>query len=240
MAKAPQETKTYYFCPFPAHRYVWHGMCPKRHREECPGCRYEPFGVPYKTAELAACVEAAERVAVEKGKDDGGRSKARNLARKNFFHKLEKKNLDEWKVGHGRASDLQRAVDGCSLVRVVVPPQAQPGDYFPHRGVKGLFIKRTNDDRYVESKEEDVWETEPDARSDEATPACPIGPVPSPRPRFMTIPVWTHKQRPSEAVEAATHAVEADEAVLGASASGDDDDDGGDDADNLRSHGAKA
>ena len=127
---------------------------------------------------------------------------------------------------------LKRGADGGHRVRVVVPPQVQSGDYFAHRGAKGLFIKRTGDGRYVESKEEDVWERQPDARSDEPTAACPIGPVPDPRPDFMTITVWTHKQRPSEALEAATHAVEADEAVLGASASGDDDGDGDDDADN--------
>ena len=35
---------------------------------------------------------------------------------------LEKKGLDEWKVGLGRASALLRAFDGFRLVRVVVPP----------------------------------------------------------------------------------------------------------------------
>merc|ERR1740130_488513 len=103
---------------------------------------------------------------------------------------------------------VKRAVDGGRLVRVVVPPQCKPGDFFPHRGVKGHPIKRTTDGRYVESKEEDMWEQEPDARSEEATLAFPIGPPPDPQFKTMIITVWDRgEQRPSEAVEAAAKAV---------------------------------
>ena len=59
VAKAPQETKTYYFCPFGAAHggRAWRGMCRKRHRERCPECKHEPIGVSYKTADLEARVE---------------------------------------------------------------------------------------------------------------------------------------------------------------------------------------
>ena len=245
VAKVPQETKTYYICPFGmAHRRgrAWRGMCPKRHRERCPECQYKPFGVSYKTADLKAHVEATEREADEQGMDEGERSKAVKRARNLFFFSdVAKKGIAEWRAGRGRAVALERRVDGGRLVRIVVPPQARPTDFFPHDGVKGLPLKRTPDGRYVESKEEDVWEQEPDARSDAATPACPIGPVPDPRPAFMIITVWAREQRPSEAVEAAAKAAEAaaEAAAKAAEAAardeeealafGDDDDD---DADN--------
>jgi len=111
-------------------------------------------------------------------------------ARHAFFAKLAEKANAEWRKGRGRAVALKGDIDGGGrLVRIVVPPQAQPGDFFPHRGVKGHPLKLTPDGRYVESKEEDVWEQEPDARSDEETVTCPIGPVPDPRPDSMIITV---------------------------------------------------
>ena len=212
MAKAPQETKTYYICPFDAaqRKWAWRGMCPKRHRGRCPECPHEPFGVSYKTADLEARVEAAERKADEQGDDEGGRNRAVKSARNTFFSELAKKGIAKWRAGRGRAMALGQAVDGGRLVQIVVPPQAQPGHFFPHHGVKGLPLKRTPDGRYVESKEEDVWEQEPDARSEEATLACPIGPVPDPRPACMIITVWAREQRPSEAAKAAAKAAEAE------------------------------
>ena len=216
MAKAPQETKTYYICPFgAAHRRgrSWRGMCRKRHRERCPDCKHEPFGVSYKTADRDARIEAAEREADEQGMDECERSKAVKRARHTFFYELATKADAEWRAGRGRAMALKRAVEGGRLVRIVVPSQAQPGDFFAHRGVKGLLIKRTDDGRYVESKEEDMWEQQPDVLSDAATPACPIGPVPDPRPACMIITVWTREQRPSEAAAEAAKAAEADEAA---------------------------
>ena len=242
-AKAPQETKTYCICPNgAAHgKLVWRGMCPKRHRERCPECQYEPFGVSYKTAALEARVEAAEREADEQGMDEGERSGEVKRARNTFFFELAKKAYADWRAGRGRAMALKQDVDGARLVRVVVPPHVQPRDHFAHRGVKGLPIKRTPDGHYVESKEEDVWEQGPGAWSDEATPACPIGPVPYPLPADMIITVWAREQRPSEAVEAAAKAAEAAAKAAEAAAEaaawdeeealafGDDDDD---DADN--------
>ena len=235
-AKAPpQETKTYYICPFGAAHggFVWRGIGRKRHRERFPKCPCEPFGVSYQRAELAECVEATQRKADEQGMDEGERSGAVKRARKNFFHKLAKDANDEWRVGRGRAVALKRAVNGGHLVRIVVPPQCKPGDFFAHRGVKGHPIKRTADGRYVESKEEDVWEQESGARSDEATLACPIGPVPNPRPDSMIITVWAREQRPSEAAKAAAKAAEAAEveaewAEQEALVFGDDDDDADD------------
>jgi hypothetical protein len=235
VAKAPQETKTYYICPFDAaqRKWAWRGMCPKRHRERCPECPHEPFGVSYKTADLEARVEAAERKADEQGDDEGGRNRAVKSARNTFFSELAKKGIAKWRAGRGRAMALGQAVDGGRLVQIVVPPQAQPGHFFPHHGVKGLPLKRTPDGRYVESKEEDVWEQEPDARSEEATLACPIGPVPDPRPACMIITVWAREQRPSEAAKAAAKAAEAEakaaheaalEAALEAAWETDDDD----------------
>ena len=243
MAKAPQGTKTYYVCPFKhgSREFAWRGMCPKRHRERCPKCQYEPFGVSYKTADLEERVQAAEREADKQGMDERGRRKKGECARHTFFYELAKKADADWRAGRGRAVALNRAVDGGHLVRIVVPPQAQPGNFFAHRGVKGLPIKRTPDGHYVESKEEDVWEQGPGAWSDEATPACPIGPVPYPLPADMIITVWAREQRPSEAVEAAAKAAEAAAKAAEAAAEaaaweeeealafGDDDDD---DADN--------
>ena len=221
MAKAPQETKTYYFCPFGAAHggRLWRGMCRKRHRERCPECKHEPFGVSYKTADLEARVEGVKRQADEQGMDEREQSQAVKRARHTFFYELVTKADAEWRAGRGRAMALKRAVEGGRLVRIVVPPQAQPGHFFAHRGVKGLLIKRTDDGRYVESKVEDAWEQQPDALSDEATAACPVGPVPDPRPACMIITVWTREQRPSEAAEAAAKAAEAaakaaDEAAL--------------------------
>ena len=126
VAKVPQETKTYYICPFGmAHRRgrAWRGMCPKRHRERCPECQYKPFGVSYKTADLKAHVEATEREADEQGMDEGERSKAVKRARNLFFFSdVAKKGIAEWRAGRGRAVALNRAVDGGRLVWVVVPP----------------------------------------------------------------------------------------------------------------------
>ena len=206
-----QETKAYYICPLKhaPRGFVWRGMCPKRHRERCPKCPYEPFGVSYKTADLDAHVEATEREADEQGMDEDERGRAVKSARNTFFSEHAKEGVAEWRAGRGRAIALKQAVEGGRLVRIVVPPQAQPGHFFPHRGVKGLLIKRTDDGRYVESKEEDVWEQELNALSDEATAACPIGPVPDPRPDFMTITVWARGPRPSETEKAAAKAAEA-------------------------------
>ena len=130
-------------------------------------------------------------------------------ARHAFFAERAEEAKVEWRAGRGRAVALKRAIDGGRLVRIVIPPQAQPGDYIAHRGVKGHPIKRTTDGDYVESKEEDMWEQEPDARSDEATPAFPIGPVPNPRPDSMIITVWARGLRRSEAAKAAAEAAEA-------------------------------
>ena len=210
-------------------------MGPKRHRERCPKCPYEPFGVSYKTAELEAHIEVTELEADAQGMDECERSKAVKRARNTFFSELAEKGIADWRAGRGRAVVLGRPVDGGRLVRIVVPPPAQPGHFFAHRGVKGLPIKRTADGRYVESKEEDVWEQEPDARSDEATPEYPIGPVPDPRPACMIITVWARGPRPSEAAKAEAKAAEAaakaaGEAALEAAleavweADGDDDD----------------
>ena len=195
-AKAPQETRTFYVCPNgAAHRgYLWRGPGLKRHRERCPKCPYEPFGVSYKTVDLEAHLEAADDEAE---------------ARHAFFAERAQQADAERRAGSGRAVALKRAIDGGHLVWIVVPPQAQPGDFFAHRGVKDHPLKRTVDDRYVESKEEDVWEQEPGARSDAATPACPIGPVPDPRPVCMPITVWARGLRPSEAVLAAAKGAEA-------------------------------
>jgi hypothetical protein len=232
-AKAPpQETKTYYICPCSAAHggFVWRGIGRKRHRERYPKCPYEPFGVSYQRAELAECVEATQRKADEQDMDEGKRSKEVKRTRKTFFAERARQANAEWRVGRGRAVALKRAVNGGHLVRIVVPPQCKPGDFFAHRGVKGHPIKRTADGRYVESKEEDVWEQEPDARSDAATPACPIGPVPDPRPDTMIITVWAREQRPSEAAKAAAKAAEAAEwAEQEKLAFGNDDDDDADD-----------
>ena len=231
-AKAPQETKTRYICPLKhgPRGFAWRGMGRKRHRERYPECQYEPFGVSYKTTKLKACVEAAECEADEKVLNEDARSRAIKRARNTFFSEVAEEGIAEWRAGRGRAMPLKRRVDGGRLVRIFVPPEAQPGDFFAHDGVKGLPIKRTDDGRYMESKEEDVWEQEPDACSDEATLACPIGPVPDPRPAFMVITVWARGPRPSEAAKAAAKAAEAaawdEEEAL---AFGDDDDD---DADN--------
>ena len=129
-------------------------------------------------------------------------------ARHAFFAKLAEKANAEWRKGRGRAVALHGDIDGGGrLVWIVVPPHAQPGTFFPHRGVKGHPLKRTTDGRYVESKEEDVvWEQE---CSDEATALCPIGPVPDPRPVRMPITVWAREQRPSEAAKAAAKVAEA-------------------------------
>ena len=212
-AKAPQETRTFHVCPNgAAHRgRLWRGPGRKRHRERCPKCLYEPFGVSYKTAELKAHLEAADDEAEGQGMDQDERKAPVKRARHAFFAERARQANTEWRVGRGRAVALKRAIDGGHLVRIVVPPQAQPGDFFAHRGVKGHPLKRTVDDRYVESKEEGVWEQEPDARSDAATPACPIGPVPNPRPGSMIITVWAREQRPSEAAKAAAKAAEAAE-----------------------------
>ena len=120
------------------------------HRKRCPECKHEPLGVSYKTADLEARVEAAEREADEQGMDEGERSGAVKRARHTFFFELAEKGIAEWRAGRGRAIALKQAVEGGRLVRIVVPPQAQPGHFFPHRGVKGLLIKRTDDGRYVE------------------------------------------------------------------------------------------
>ena len=228
-AKAPQETKTRYICPLKhgPRGFAWRGMGRKRHRERYPECQYEPFGVSYKTTKLKACVEAAECEADEKVLNEDARSRAIKRARNTFFSEVAEEGIAEWRAGRGRAMPLKRRVDGGRLVRIFVPPEAQPGDFFAHDGVKGLPIKRTDDGRYMESKEEDVWEQEPDACSDEATLACPIGPVPDPRPAFMVITVWARGPRPSEAAKAAAKAAEAaawDEEEALAFADDDDDD----------------
>ena len=235
-AKAPQETRTFHVCPNgAAHRgRLWRGPGRKRHRERCPKCLYEPFGVSYKMAELNAHLETADDEAEGQGMDQDERKVPFERARHTFFAERALQANAEWRVGRGRAVALKRAIDGGHLVRIVVPPQAQPGDFFAHRGVKGHHLKRTVDDYYVESKGEDVWEREPGARSDAATPACPIGPVPDPRPDSMIITVWAREQRPSEAAKAAAKAAEAAEgeaewAEQEKLAFGNDDDDDTDD-----------
>ena len=158
-------------------------------------------------------------------------------ARHTFFAERAQQADAEWRAGRGRAMALKQAIDGGGrLVRIVVPPQAKPGDFFAHRGVKGRPLKRTVDGRYVESKEEDMWVQETDARSDAATPGCPVGPVPDTRPDFMHITVWARELRPSEAAkavakvaEAAAAEVEVDCAEPEALAFDDDDDDDADD-----------
>ena len=215
---------------------MWRGIGRKRHRERFPKCPCEPFGVSYQRAELDACVEVTQRKADEQGMDEGKRSGAVKCARKTFFAKRTQQAKAEWRAGRGRAVALKRAVNGGHLVRIVVPPQAKPGDFFAHRGVKGRPLKRTVDGRYVESKEEDMWVQETDARSDAATPGCPVGPVPDTRPDFMHITVWARELRPSEAAkaaakvaEAAAAEVEVDCAEPEALAFDDDDDDDADD-----------
>ena len=88
MAKVPQETKTHYICPLKhaPRGFAWRGMCPKRHRERCPKCPYEPFGVSYKTADLDAHVEATEREADEQGMDEDERRRAVKSARAHGMH----------------------------------------------------------------------------------------------------------------------------------------------------------
>ena len=210
-ANAPQETKTYYICPSGAAHggWAWRGMCPKRHRVRRPECQYEPFGVSYKTADLVAHVEAAERKADEEGEDERKRGKAIKSARNTFFCELAADGIKEWLDGRGRAMVLCKLVDGCDRVRVRVPPKHMPGEFFGTQGPKGRNVARTTDGDYFTSAEEDNWELQHDARPRLETLACPVGPVPYPRPYFMNITLWNHRPSATEKANAAEAAAKA-------------------------------
>ena len=111
-AKAPpQETKTYYICPVgAAHRgHLWRGPGLKRHRQRCPKCPYEPFGVSYKTAELEARKKAPDDEAEGQGMDQDEKKAPVKRARHTFFAERAQQANAEWRAGRGRAVALKRA-----------------------------------------------------------------------------------------------------------------------------------
>ena len=248
--------RTKQFCPMPhgPKNIFWFGDSKrtksrkdsKCHSRKWPQCEFEPFGVSYSETDLQVAKQNIRDENEKQGLDAASREAKRAVRQtsKKFFEREATKAHEEWRAGRGPASFSRTELGADECVRevsVVVPGGCNPGDYFAHLDPKRraiVYVDPTSEqprDCYKSSRAE-LDSYKPGAHSTKRTRACPIGPVPNPKPVHMSITMLKRNLRPIEEMHRSLSAAFDDHSicgdsdggsVAGSSAGSDDGSDGG-------------